>query len=879
VRPCRGQDAFQVLHLHCHESVATWPENETRVFVAEGEATLRQGRSRLVASGMVLWLEQERTEDGTPQAVVVRAYAEGTPEKADGRARPVVLVAADGVRRHAAAFVEFRSEVSFSADCHLEKLDGPRGSPLLARALSVAERCSTPAFLETLPRVEERGPFEIITQAFRAEQVQIFWDDSTAVFIGDVQGSYGNLTVRADEAVLWYDTEGEVYEIYACGNVRLGAATDAPVPDAGELEDVADVLQVLRSAAADELYINPTRARGLAVNAELRAADPDAPEDIVYVFRGDEAFLVDSRTLEVHNASVTTCRFARPHYRIFAPRAQIVSDPPSTFLTTWSPRFQVGESQRTLLVLPFLGTDLTHGAYLLTDWAVGASDKYGVFGQTTWRPLHVLSEPPSWIGDWTVDLDYYSERGPGAGTELDYRIDQGYGRYHEGLLRGYYVQDLGEEDDTGLPVPRDDRGRFHLQHRWQYDPALRFDAEYYGLSDAGFLREYFEDDYEEEKPPESYLLARYLEGSTYLALLAKKQVNSFLTQTEETPGGDLQFLGVPLWRFVYDGSATAGRYEQRVSDLLPPAPPYPPELDRAHTEHRLSLPFSLSVFRLDPFVKALATWADAGAYDGTSYDHSEDRTGAGGGMTLSTTFSRVFGTFSDLFDLNRLRHVVMPYAGIESIRTSGSTSFEFVQLDRIDTIDDGTVGTVGLRQRLQTKRRQEDGWQTVDWLDLDVAYVGRSSDSVLTTLDEDYVTAHFDMQLSENVSIHSHDNRIGLDNLPDVANAGASFDVLPRWRCSIDYDYVEDISSAVTADLFCELSDRYQLLLYQQYELDSGGTGQEQNLETRAVVRRLLDQWVLDMGVRYRKANRDVAFIVGFGPKGWNLFGGGRRAM
>ncbi|MGD2175671.1 MAG: hypothetical protein PVJ27_09730, partial [Candidatus Brocadiaceae bacterium] len=406
----------------------------------------------------------------------------------------------------------------------------------------------------------------------------------------------------------------------------------------------------------------------------------------------------------------------------------------------------------------------------------------------------------------------------------------------------------------------------------------RVDGEFYWLSDEGFLNEYFEEDFEDEKTPESYLLARYLRNSTYLALLFKGQVNDFLNQLEETPSATLEFLGMPVGRLVYDGTVQAGYYDRELSDLFTPAPPDAPGLSRLHTEQRVSLPFTLGIFRLDPSVRALATWASDSAWDGTSFGGSESRTGVGAGITGSTTFSRVFDTTSELFNLNRLRHVVIPHAGIETLSTSGADSADFIQMDEVDVIDSGTVTTVGLRQRLQTKRRRAGQWKSVNWVELDVAYVNQSSDSVMTALDEDYVRADFEMLLTDHISLHSRDDRFGLDDLPDVVNVGTTLDWLPRWSLDLDYDRIEDVSSTVTASLRLPLSARYLLLLYQQYEFDSAGTGDDENLETRLVVRRLLDQWILDLGIHHEEANDEFAIIFGFGPRGWGVYKDLRRA-
>jgi hypothetical protein len=70
----------------------------------------------------------------------------------------------------------------------------------------------------------------------------------------------------------------------------------------------------------------------------------------------------------------------------------------------------------------------------------------------------------------------------------------------------------------------------------------------------------------------------------------------------------------------------------------------------------------------------------------------------GGGLTASTTFFRTYDVVSKLFDLNRLRHVVTPYASVETLSVS-EPSASFIQMDQRDAIDSGTEVRLGVRQR------------------------------------------------------------------------------------------------------------------------------------------------------------------------------------
>jgi hypothetical protein len=873
--------SHEILRLQSRQTVRTWEEDGVRVFLIADGAVVRQGDFRIAAPRMVIWFDREASARPDVMAAQVRVYAEGIAGDKEHRAETVRIVE-DGVARQAGAiWVHLTSIVSFMWDCPLERLDGPIESPLLARALEMTEELPGEAVWPETPPMTDEEKITAIDELFESEQTSVFYDMEegliTVVEVGDVRGTYGNLDIRADEAVVWFSTaEGEEgLEIYAHGNVRVSRSQEAEEKGlrlTGWRDLMSDTVEYL---GADELYLNPGRSRSLSTHSEVRLRDPRQPGSPLYVVRGDESYQVDSKTLVIREASFTTSEFAHPPYQFKSERAQITVQEDSVLVTAWENRFAVGKGETTLMWLPFVGTDLTARSYLLSEYAIGVSDKFGFFVQSTWQPLDLTTQP-EWVDEWTVNLDWYTARGPAIGTTFAYDVPGDPYPTHKGEVTAYYVYDSGDEDGTGLDVPQTSRGRLHAEHRTQINPAWRLDAELYWLSDSGFLQEYFQGDFENEKPPESYLLGRYLKDSTYLALLFKARINDFLTQVEETPSADLEIMGLPLGPLVYDGRAVTGIYDLEFNDELVPAPPDPPRLFRFHTDHMVALPFNAGPVRINPFVRALATYVTDSALPGGGFGGSESQTGFGAGISVSTTFTRIFDTVNDTFNLNRLRHIIIPYVRAEGLGVSGADSADFIQMDDIDTIDNWVRVVLGLRQVLQTKREIAGEWQSVDWAELDMAFVGQSSDSVVTSRDDSFFMWDFDMLLTDNITIRSNDNRVGGDT--SVVNVGATFDYLPKAAVNLDYDYVTDRSSTITAGLEYELSDRYLLLLYEQYELGTDSGVDDESLQTTVVIRRLLHHWILDLGISIGTGSSDSSLIFGFGPEGWGVFGDPSRA-
>jgi hypothetical protein len=210
---------------------------------------------------------------------------------------------------------------------------------------------------------------------------------------------------------------------------------------------------------------------------------------------------------------------------------------------------------------------------------------------------------------------------------------------------------------------------------------------------------------------------------------------------------------------------------------------------------------------------------------------------------------------------------------VEHLSAAGDDSADFVQMDEIDELDAFTEFRVGLRNRLQTRRLGPGGrWHSADLLELDVAYVDRSSDSVNPLVEDEFLRGSLTWHVTDNVQIHSKDNRLSLNDRTDALNVGFNVDFAPDLSLEVDYDYLSDITEAITGKMSMRLSDRYELILYEQYQLASGGND-AQNLETRVTVRRLFHDWLLDLGFKMETGDDDnVAFIFGFGPRGWGLF-------
>jgi hypothetical protein len=717
--------------------------------------------------------------------------------------------------------------------------------------------------------------------------VRIFTDDDTgevtAVYVGDVRGKYGNVDITADVAVLWLDQKTNEVEIYARGDVILRKA-----PDAEPRSSRTDSLGIgeFRTIRADRIFLSPATEKGFATRFELRIA-PDPESDEIYVVQGRELQMLDENNFQMEEARFTNCPFGDPHYEFKAQTMRMLYSEPDIFVSAWDVDVVTGVEEEPLVGFPFLNLNLSDPEYVLRSVAFGSGDNKGTFLETAWRPTH-LGLDRDWIDNWTVYLDYYSKRGIGIGTELDYVFgdeeDKSRGQF--GSLKGYYINDDGSEDDTGLAVPKKERGRFWWQHRLYWNEWWRTDLEYYWMSDVGFLNEYFEPDFENHRAPETYIFNRYRRDNLWIGMTLKTQVNDFMTQVEQLPGAELHWLAQPVGPFLYNATVDAGYYDLEISDELTERDP--DGLFRAHTRHVLSSPFGLGFVRFDPFVELLGTYASKGAFQNGSQSGSESTAGWGAGLRTSADFSRIYNVESKFFDLNRLRHVITPY--VETyIRDTSGDSEDFVQLggrdpwprfgrgprprtDRISAIDNLSEVRVGLRQQFQTKRGEEGSWSNVDWIDMDIAYISRSDDSVAVPEDDDYIDADFTWRLTDEFTIFSRDNRISQDDGIDVYNLGVGWTPSADFSTSLNYYRLVGESSNVNFAMSAKLSDRYALYCREEYDFDSNKDDDSKSLETTVLLQRFFHKWQFYVGldVEHRRDSQNE-IIFGFAPTAFGI--------
>jgi len=467
-----------------------------------------------------------------------------------------------------------------------------------------------------------------LRRVVRAERLDFDTQRGIAIVVGNVQfmSPGSSRLILADAGVVWVKRK----EAYLEGNIRicqtLGAPAqpgqfDLPPPDledrtglepAERLEragDLGDLLaqpekpQILIDtrvpvSQAERVYVNWADGTAYLVKPKLRFADADrvavwtvtAPSvEGIATYRvpirdaaGKFTGKYQRRTHYVaRNATFTACSFRDPHTHFSASYAQMVEH---DHIKIHNIVARVGDVP--LLYFPYASRDFEYHWPRLR-FALGRSSRLGNF-------LSVMArfEP---VKDFQMEprLELMSERGVGMGLAAEYEFGQD--DEIRGVLDAFWIPtDKGADElaDTSrpgsgwpagwtpavaaafgprpadIPLGLDNRYRVKFIHQQESPKGWEIDLEVHKLSDAGIYREYFEEEFKTEKPPETRLHLKYGRDNWAVFLHLKKRINDFLTQTEYLPQVGFNVIAQPLGDgFLFSSDTEFARVTTRFGDV------------------------------------------------------------------------------------------------------------------------------------------------------------------------------------------------------------------------------------------------------------------------------------------------------------------------
>jgi lipopolysaccharide assembly outer membrane protein LptD (OstA) len=639
----------------------------------------------------------------------------------------------------------------------------------------------------------------------------------------------------------------------------------------GEVEAEGDV----RLQRGKEVWIGERLAYNF-VTRELRA---DAfRSGLAPVYLTGQG-LASSLTNQVHtatNAVVTTDNLAEPTYRVRARRLRVI---PGKLIEARQATLFLG--QTPVMYLPTYRRHLVRHSNFFV-FVPGYRSLYGPYllGTYHWFPSTNVE-----VG---LHLDYRERRGIGGGPDVSYDA----GLLGQGQLRTYGIRDEDPGNDlAGRPIGRD-RHRISLLHSLPLGTNLTARITVHEQSDAQFVRDFYESEYRGDLQPKTFLEMNQLWPNFSLNLVAQPQVNPFFHTVERLPDVKLtavrQRLGISP--FYYEGENSASYLRLRTADHL--GANY--AAFRADSFHQLLLPQTFfGWLHVTPRAGGRFTHYGPTQGDGPTLS-AQDRAVFNTGAELSTKASRLWpGAQSKSWDVNGLRHIVEPSLNyvyvpnptrqpsqlpqfdseLESLRL---TPIDFPDYAAVDSIDSQNVLRLGLRNRIQTKRRSGlDNllhWALyTDWRLRPRGNQGAFAD----------VFSDLDLKPRSWLTLSS-ETRFDLDNrVWRAANHMATFEPSSRWSWRVGHRYLRDDAgfgtgnNLILSSFTCRLNENWAVRVSHHFEARDGAME-----EQYYTLYRDLRSWTTALTLRLR-ANRggpaDVSVAITFSLKAVPRFALGRE--
>lgn len=604
-----------------------------------------------------------------------------------------------------------------------------------------------------------------------------------------------------------------------------------------------------RIIRATKLYYDFEAERALILDVVMRALEPSRKLPI-YV-RAEKVRQLSPTEYTAEKAQITTSEFHTPHVAIGAAKVH---------LTDRTPKNESGEvigveagtykAHHTTLNMegvpiaywPFSQGDFSRDRMAFRSAKFGYESDFGGVFETRWHLFNLLGLQQPEGYDATLKMDYFTERGPGVGVDMDYQRDD-----YFGLLRTYYINDHGEDDlggDRGGDPDTQNRGRALWRHRQLLGKGWELSIEGAYISDDNFLESYNRNEWENAKDQETALYLVKRQDNWQFSSLANWRINEFLTQTEHFPDAMFSLIGEPLGEYatLYSESR-AGVVRYRPDNRRPfngqdrwDNTGETGSVVRGDTRDEVVFPVpDLGPLKLTPYVMGRAT----------GWDDSPKITGGGGmgrymasyGVRGNMLFSKVNDDIeSRLLDLHRLRHVIKPDVAVWNAHANREP-MDLSPFDSgVEDVDDFGGGTIGLRQRFQTQRGGPGKWRTVDWIvfDLEAGFFNdaqkgeRTHGDYIYSRPEDSRSSNF---LAMNFQYRISDSTVVVyDGVYDAnrgnmgtSNVSLAVEREPRLSYFVGWRYIHDTNNSLLgAGANYKLSEKHSVAIREFYDIELG---------------------------------------------------------
>ncbi len=630
-------------------------------------------------------------------------------------------------------------------------------------------------------------------------------------------------------------------KVIASGNVivrRLGVTLTADrlefdrAQNVGIAQGHVVLLRGLSRLTGDRLVYNFSTMKGDFIDAKITSKP--------YYGAGKKILKEGENHVILYDGYITTCDLDHPHFKLLAKKVDIYQGDKAVAHNVTMTLGKV-----PVFWLPVYSQDLKHKKPMLII-TPGYHKDWGMFVLSQWR--HYWNDQLNTV----LHVDYRSRNSIGEGLDLNYNSD----KFGSGFMRTYYIDDIHSDaklffEKSTIPLTPQERFKGEWRHKWKIDDNTNAIWQYYKLSDANILKDFFKREYEQDaNPPTYFLLTHGFSTAGTLSFRNDVRVNRFTSAVDRLPEINYLLPG----RKLFD-SGLYWKNNTTYSDLakLEPSPSaHRYETQRFDTDNEISYPFKVKFIELRPFVGGEETF-----YSKT-LDKSDNNTVRGifkTGADVSTKFFRVYDWKTNFLNLNinRLRHVITPSVAYFYKHDPSIESSKLVQFDSIDSLTREHGMTFGLENKLQTKREGKN---------VDLARILVSSDFYLK---EDArkggfnnVTTKTDFRPIKWMAFYAETN---YDTIKDHISS-SNFDIYfndpkDQWSLSFGKRFDRAVDDQITAQLDYRVNKKWYFEIYERWDEDRG-----HNKEQKYSIVRDLHEWEAKLSFDHKIADGDTVWIV-----------------
>ena len=587
----------------------------------------------------------------------------------------------------------------------------------------------------------------------------------------------------------WIDFRSERIVIYTRGSEPVTGVNELST---GQIEGIYLEGGVFAgddqwAVRAPRMYLDVVNNKALMIDTVFWTTDQQS-EMPLYV-RAETVRQTSRDEFRASKATISNTAFFEPDVTLGINDIKVSFEPDMTPADRADPRPNVQVDARRVTLkagpVPFFwlpGFKGDAGDIPLRQIKVEDSTESGLSIQTRWNAfsLFKVDAPPG--VDLDLDIDYYTERGFATGLQSSWQTDE-----HRGGLFSYLIPDDSGTDVTasGRKIEQDGelRGIFAFHDIWRLTNQWTLISELSYISDETFVPALFEDLARETEEFRNRLVLERLSDDSLLSFEVSSAVNDFIVPEHQLQSPGYSVSRTPEAKFIslgrdllpdyqpglltYSFEARAGVLRFAFSEVDAEAYGFTSNsladdafgttatqslgdqframgLDegaytRLDTRHEISSRFDFGPIRVNPFIVGRLT-----AYDDDFAEYSPSQTDevrfwGAGGVTVSTTLSKVDDSVESRFlDLHRIRHIVEP-----SVTIWGSDSnFDQGDLpifdDEVEGLITGTSVRAAIDQTWQTKRGGVGRWRDVDLVKLRTEYVNTDANSGSVVIPEYY---------------------------------------------------------------------------------------------------------------------------------------------